>query len=158
MTKIILRVLFILSISLNIAFAFYFFNIAASPVPGNPLRLSETQEKEVAEIRLGSHRQNETIKQKIIKCRERLLAALKEEKVDKATVHGCIEKIAGLQKELQKNTVEEILKLKGVLDARQCNCLMENIDARMQGSTAPCDGECCKQTEKKEIRKKEIRK
>ncbi len=143
MAKVILRVLFILSVSLNIAFAIHLLTVR--PVEpeekGIDLNLSETQQGQLKGIHLKIHHENEALRKKIAECQKRVMTALKSERVDKEKINLCLERISALQKKIQKNTVEEIIQVKQVLDPHQCNCLFEGLDVKVHHN--PCTRECC---------------
>ena len=118
MFRIILGTAFILSLSFNIAFLIHMFT--AHPVHSETaenhvnLNLSEQQKKLMEPIRLKMHKENEAVKKQIVKCQEKLMAALKTEPVDKEAINQCIEHISDLQKKIQLNTIEEIIQVKKI--------------------------------------------
>jgi Spy/CpxP family protein refolding chaperone len=139
-----IKILFILSVSLNIAFSIHLFTSSAdSQADPYALNLSEVQKESAARIRMQNHRANEKLKKEIAMCQEELMALLKAEEVDKEKINGCLEKISSLQRDIQKNTIAEILQLKNVLDTHQCNCLIDGLHSKLQGASAPCTGACC---------------
>ena len=144
MGKLILRILFILSLSFNAAFLVYLVSHQkTSPVDRVDLNLSAEQQKQVQEIRLKKHRQNEAIKREISRSQESMMSALRAAVVDRKQVNRHVKEINHLQQQLQQNTVEEILELKRLLDSEQCTCLMDGLDAEMKHSMAPCTKACC---------------
>jgi Spy/CpxP family protein refolding chaperone len=149
MAKSIIRIIFIISISLNVALAVHLFKPQAQAGninnQENPLQLnlSEIQSKEVNKIRMANHRSKESLKKEITKCQQQIVELLKGDKVDKTQINECIQKIASLQVDIQKNTIDEILQMKKILDKTQCNCLMEGLQANMKGETTTCKSDCC---------------
>lgn len=154
MARVILRVLFVLSLSLNIAFTIHLFTArpAESKEQKPALNLSANQEKQLSGIRLKIHKENEEIRKKIAECHKKVMAALKSETVDREQINHCIERISAMQKRIQQNTVEEILEMKKMLTPHQCNCLMEGLDAELHHKA--CTKECCSPTEKQKNEQK----
>ena len=145
MMRGIIRVFFILSISLNIAFAVYLFS-SATTKENNNLQLTAPQIKVVKEIRQNVHQENEKIKKEIIQCQKDMLVALKKEKVNKETISQCIDKISNLQKKIQLNTIDEILQVKEKLNQHQCNCLIDDLGTKLSQTSKGCSKECCNPT------------
>lgn len=147
MNKIIPGILFILSISFNVAFLI---NLLTAPTTHtetseNPLNLNltEGQEKHVETVRAKMHRENQAIKKQIAQCQEDLLDALKQEPVDRTTINDFLENISALQKKIQQNTIEEIIQIKKYMNPEQCNCLMEGLWTAMADTSKPCDCPYC---------------
>ena len=147
MNKIIPGILFILSISFNVAFLINLLTARTSHTETSKnqmnLNLTEQQEKQMEAIRVKMHRENQAIKKQIAQCQEDLLKALKQEPVDKAAINGCIENISRLQKKIQQNTIEEIIQIKKYMNPEQCNCLMEGLWTAMADTSKPCDCPYC---------------
>lgn len=144
---LILRIVFILSLSFNAAFTIHFFLPAGT---GNQessqpmaLNLSEQQKKQMTPVHEKIHKKNEALKKKILSEQEKLLTALKQDPVNRDEVNHCIDEINGFQKQLQKNTVEEILHMRQYMTDHQCNCLIDGIGAAMQNRTHTCTADCC---------------
>ncbi len=157
MKRTIIRVVFILSISFNAAFLIHLFTTKAQTRPFGPegsaighlsLDLTETQKKQIAPVQLAMQRQNETIKKQITGHQGVLLEALKEKDVDRGEVNRCINNISDLQKKLQLNTVEEIIRVREYMNTDQCNCLIGCLEASMDGKGGKCTGSCCNPTAK----------
>jgi len=150
--KIIFGLIFVISLSINAAFLIHQFTVHASraetPVNQMSMELTEQQKKQMEPIRLKIHKDNEAIKKEIIQCQEKLLAALKNEPVNKASVYQCIDNINDLQKKIQKNTVDEIIQIRKYMNPDQCNCLIEGLGAAMHQTTQPCNCPYCAQTHK----------
>jgi len=143
MVRIILRVIFILSVSFNIAFVIHQLG-HDSGSENIQLNLSDEQHEAVNGIHLKLHKENEVIKEEIRECQTEMINALKEEKVNREKVAKCIEKISVLQKKIQMNTIDEIIQVKKNLDTHQCNCLIEGINLRLSQVSKACDKECCR--------------
>jgi Spy/CpxP family protein refolding chaperone len=145
--KIILGILFILSISFNAAFLINLLNAQTThtETSENPLNLNltEQQEKQVETVRVKMHRENQAIKKQIAQYQEDLLKALKQEPVDRAVINGCIENISSLQKKIQQNTIEEIIQIKKYMNPDQCNCLIEGLGTAMADTSKPCNCPYC---------------
>ena len=144
MARIALRGLFVVSLAFNAAFALHL--ITASPRgAGSPseINLTAEQEKQMRDIRMQIHRENEPIKEEIRLCQEKLMAALRAEQVDLTAADSCIESIGRLQKKIQENSVRELVELKKILSPEQCDCLLEEITSHLNRSTAPCSKPCC---------------
>lgn len=150
MGKLIIRLIIILSISINIAFAIHLFTSihAGSKAKSLELNLTELQKSQIKKNRLKSHQENELLKKKIAECQERMIAILQSETVDKEKTNHCIEEISSIQKEIQRNTIEEIIQIKKYLNPHQCNCLVQGISAQMKQSSKPCTMECCNPKQK----------
>jgi hypothetical protein len=148
MTKKIARIVFLLSLSFNVAFLIHLLSVHIIPATSTEnhvaLQLTHQQKKHIEPIRAEMHRQNETIKAQIASCREKLLAALKAEPVDKTAITKCVDNISNLQKKIQLNTIEEIIHLRNFMDADQCNCLIDSLEAAMTGTAKPCNCPQCR--------------
>ena len=145
--KIIFELIFILSLSFNAAFLIHQFTVHPSHPETSanqmPMDLTDQQKKQMEPIRIKIHKDNEAIKKQILQCQERLLAALKNEPVDKKAIYQCIDNINDLQKKIQKNTVEEIIQIRKYMNPDQCNCLIEGLGAVMQQTAKPCNCPHC---------------
>ena len=150
--KMIPVIIFILSLSFNIAFLIHM--ITSHPAHSEAaeyhmnLNLSEEQKKLMEPIRLKMHRENEAVKKQIMKCQAKLMAALKTEPVDKEAINRCIENISDLQKKIQLNTVEEIIRIRKYMSTEQCNCLIDNLGTAMNQTTKPCNCPHCRSHKK----------
>lgn len=157
MTKKIAVIVFILSLSFNVAFIIHLLYVHILPAAATEnhvtLQLTEQQKKGIEPIRLEMHRQNEAIKAQIASCREKLVAALKSDPVDRTAINICIENISDLQKKIQQNTIEEIIHLRNFMDAEQCNCLIDSLEAAMSGTSKPCDCPHCSSARQSNINK-----
>jgi Spy/CpxP family protein refolding chaperone len=145
MARITLRVLFVISLAFNVAFVLHL--ITSHPGGGGSipdLNLTSDQERRMRDIRMLIHRENEPIKGQIRLCQEKLMAALRAEKVDLKVANSCVESIGRLQKRIQENSVRELVEFKKVLSPEQCDCLIEGITAQLNRSTSPCSKSCCK--------------
>lgn len=150
--KFIFGLVFVLSLSFNAAFLIHHFTVhssqAETPANQMPMELTAQQKKKMEPIRLKIHQDNEAIKKQIHQCQEKLLAALKNEPVDKEAVYQCIDNINNLQKKIQKNTVNEIIQIRKYMNPDQCNCLIEGLGVAMHQTTQPCNCPSCAQTHK----------
>lgn len=146
MGKTIIKIIFILSISLNIALAIHLFTpgTQAGEDQPLPLNLTETQKKQMSQIHLEKHSDNETLKRNIAKCQRKMVGMLKAQNINKEEIYQCIDKISALQKDLQLNTVDTIIRMKKVLDKKQCSCLMDGLNSEMVKSSPECTNQCCK--------------
>jgi Spy/CpxP family protein refolding chaperone len=146
--RLFLRIIFILSLSFNAAFLIQLLSPARahSEAVGEPaaLNLSDRQKQRIGPVRMELHKENEAIKQQIVRHQQELLAVLKKEPIDRAEANRCIDKINGLQKKIQQNTVEEIIRIRQYMTDHQCNCLIDGIGAAMQQKSQPCNGDCCR--------------
>jgi hypothetical protein len=144
---LILKLVFLLSLSLNAAFVIHLFTAhPSSPEPtANPvlLQLSEQQKKQIEPLRLKIHKANEAIKTEIRRCQEKLMETLKTDPIDKQAIYRCIDNINNLQKKIQRNTVEEIIQVGKFMDPGQCNCLMERLGTAMSRGVQPCNCPHC---------------
>ncbi|MCP5050700.1 MAG: periplasmic heavy metal sensor [bacterium] len=149
MNRMILKIIFILSLSFNAAFLIHLFTrpaetqTAPSPSGHLYLELTDQQKKQIAPVQQAMQRQNETIKKQVAQYQGQLLEALKKEPVDRTEVSRCINQINGLQKQIQLNTVEEIIRIREYMNPEQCNCLIGCLGASMEGSSHTCDSSCC---------------
>lgn len=143
MARIILRAMFILSISLNIAWVAFMFS-HPSEKGEIQLNLTDQQKKKVNKIHMEIHRENESVKAKIIEHQKDLLYALKEKEIDREKVGKCLDQISSLQKKIQQNTVKEIIQIKKYLDSDQCDCLLKGLGKKLSQVSKPCDKECCR--------------
>jgi Spy/CpxP family protein refolding chaperone len=145
--KIILGILFILSISFNAAFLINLLTAQTThtETSENPLNLNltEQQEKQVETVRAKMHRENQAIKKQIAQCQEDLINALKQEPVDRTTINDFLENISALQKKIQQNTIEEIIQVKKYMNPEQCNCLIEGLGTAMANTSKPCNCPYC---------------
>lgn len=155
MRKKLPGIIFILSLSFNAAFLIYLFTpkiFSKAEPPGNELKLelTEQQKKHLEPAQVKFHRENEAIKSQIAECQQKLLDTLKTDPIDRTEINNCIENINNLQKEIQQNTIEEILLLRQHINTDQCNCLMEGLNAAMDNSTQTCDCPHCRAARKNE--------
>ena len=149
MGRIVWRIVVVLSISLNLAFiGSILFPGSTDGERGAQLKLSQQQKQQVMQIQQTIHKKNEVIKKKIGSCQKDLLAALNQEKIDKDKINECIEDISAMQKEIQLNAVDQIVQMRRHLDKDQCDCLMEELHAKMAQENRPCDKACCRPEEK----------
>ena len=139
MIKKILGIIFILSLSFNAAFIIHLTTSSSKAEASHTkLNLSEHQKKIMEPIRIKMHRENEAIKKQITQCQEKLLAALKTDPVDKDAINGCLENIGNLQKKVQQNTIEEIIRIRKFMNPEQCNCLIDSLGAVMNHTSKSC--------------------
>lgn len=144
---LIIRIIFILSLSFNTAFTIHLFLPAGvqseAAGPTVELNLSEHQKKQISPVQEKIHKENEALKQKIATCQNKLLTALKQNPVNRGEVNNCIDEINAYQKQLQKNTIDEIIRIRQYMTDHQCNCLIDGIGAAMQNRTHKCTAGCC---------------
>jgi Spy/CpxP family protein refolding chaperone len=143
MARIILRMVFILSISFNIAFVIHLLG-HTSDRENIQLNMTDRQTEAVTKIHMKLHKENEGIKKEIRECQIELINALKADKVNREIVGKCIEKISILQKKIQQNTIDEIIQVKQYLNDHQCGCLIDGLNLRLSQVSKPCDKECCR--------------
>ncbi len=143
MARIILRVVFILSISFNIAFVIHLLR-HTSFKDNIQLNMTNKQTEAVNRIHIKLHEENEGIKKEIRECQIELINALKADKVNREIVGKCIEKISILQKKIQQNTIDEIIQVKKYLNDHQCGCLIDGLNMGLSQASKPCDKECCR--------------
>jgi Spy/CpxP family protein refolding chaperone len=152
MGKIILRLLFILSISFNLAFLAHFFlspkKSAAQDSLMNELKLSGEQAKNIRSASETIDRENVDLKTKVLKYRQELVKLLQAPKVDKENAFQCIKDINALQQKIQENTIKKILIYKEHLSNEQCSCLMDNVCKKMHIHPGHCKEHCKIKTEK----------
>ncbi len=148
MNKKIPGLIFVLSLSFNAAFLIYLFTAQPGPrgTQGSEMKLNltEQQKKRMEPIQVKIHRENAAIKTKIAKCQEELLAALKADPVDRTAVNTCIERINNLQKKIQLNTIEEIIRIRKYMNPDQCTCLIEGLGAALDNSPQTCNCPHCR--------------
>ena len=146
MGRIVWRIVFVLSLSLNLAFVgSLVFSDSVAEGQSSSLILSEKQKQEVARIQQIVRQKNESIKRKLFACQRDLLTALNQDHVDKDKITKCIEDISTMQKQIQMNAVDQILQIRQHLDKSQCNCLMKELEAGMAKTGQPCDKDCCQE-------------
>jgi hypothetical protein len=141
MGKIVLRVVFLASLALNVAFAVYLiltFCPMNSRFNTSDPRLSRQQIRDMKEIRRQMLPRYEALQQKRDRFQEELVALLKMEPSDRERIHSCIENIGVVQKEIRKLNVEEILACKRFLSDRQCGCL---LDRGAKKTKMSCEGD-----------------
>ena len=146
MGKTIIKIIIILSVSLNIALAIHLFtpSTQAGEDQPLPLNLTEAQKKQVSQIHEEKHSDNEVLKRHIAQCQQKMMGMLKAQNIDKKEIYQCIDKISELQKGLQRNTVDTIIRMKKVLDNKQCTCLIDGLNSKMAGASKECTSDCCK--------------
>jgi Spy/CpxP family protein refolding chaperone len=156
--KIIITIIFVLSLSFNAAFIIHLINAhpahSASQETPVKLDLTDEQKKQIEPIRTKMHRENEAIKKQIAQCQEKLLSALKSDPVDKNAINNCLENISSLQKKIQQNTIEEIIHIREHMNPEQCNCLIEGLGSAMAQSSKPCDCPYCQSHKNNKEKKK----
>ncbi len=150
--KIILTIIFVLSLSFNAAFIINLITAppAGSVSPGTQVKLDLTdeQKKQIEPIRSKMHGENEAIKKQIAQYQEKLLAALDADPIDKNAVNYCLENIGNLQKKIQRNTIEEIIQVRKYMSPEQCNCLIKGLGSAVAQSSEPCNCPYCKARDK----------
>ena len=132
MAKRIILILLLVSLSLNIALILKSNRPKEMICKKMDLNLNAQQSDTLKKIHLEMERKNQEIKVKIQTCKADMMGFLKEEPVDKAKVKQCIDTLGLLQNQLQKNTIDEIIKIKGILNKKQCQCFMENFSQTIQ--------------------------
>jgi len=144
MGKSLIKIILLISISLNIALAVNFFTSPGDARVTLPvLNLNQTQKKQFSQIQEKQHQANQTLKREISTCQQQMIKLLKADSINKSEVNTCIEKISTLQKQLQQNTIDEIIRLKQVLDPNQCSCLLDSLNSGMQRGNTTCTKSCC---------------
>jgi Spy/CpxP family protein refolding chaperone len=132
MARISLFFILIVSLSFNIVFSIHFFKKQEKGSKITNLKLMTPQKQKLDELHKNMNRHNKNIKLKIYNCQQELMQILKMDKVDKIKVNKCLDMISTLQKELQKNSVSEILEIKKVLSIEQCECFMRDLHRNIQ--------------------------
>lgn len=130
-----IKLILILSFSLNVACLILFFGVNKSKP--NHLNLKPIQVKKISGIRSEYNHRNTQLKNKIRDCNRQLLSILESDSVTKEEVYKCVEEINALQMQLQKNSVDEIIKIKQSLNKKQCKCFITKI-AKGMGESRPC--------------------
>ena len=141
--KLIFRVVLILSLAFNAAAVLHFIRTPSTAAPPaqtqkTPLNLTTQQKQKMEPVRRKLHKQNTEIKKQITTCQQKLLTALNKDPVDKPEVTQCIETISDLQKQLQLNTIEEIIQMKKHMNPTQCTCMINNLDNAINKTNKPC--------------------
>lgn len=148
MAKIALRLLFILSISFNLAFLGHLlFAPEKSEARNNFLNELQLSKEQAQKIHADSEfidRENRELTAKIANCRQDLIQSLQEPQVDKEKAFQCIKDINALQQKIQENTIKKILICKEHLNNDQCSCLMDNMCKKMHVHPAHCKNHCNK--------------
>ncbi|MCK4765700.1 MAG: periplasmic heavy metal sensor [Candidatus Aminicenantes bacterium] len=146
MGKIILRLLFILSLSFNIAFtAHLFLSPKKSPARDESIKelnLTKEQQEKIRSASAAIDRENRELSAKVAECREELLKVLQAREVDKEKASQCIKDISVLQQQIQENTIKKILISKQHLSHEQCRCFMDNIGKKMHVHPDCCPHDC----------------
>jgi len=140
MGKIVLRVVFLASLALNVAFAVYLISTCSRGAANRAFdpKLSKQQEQSMKEVHRQMLPRYEALQQKRDRFQEELVALLKMEPSDRERIHSCIENIGVVQKEIRKLNVEEILACKRFLSDRQCGCL---LDRGAKKTKMSCEGD-----------------
>jgi Spy/CpxP family protein refolding chaperone len=148
MGKIALRLLFILSVSFNLAFLG---NLLIGPEKSeardnflNEIRLSKEQAEKIRAASGSIDSENRELTAKIAKCQQNLIQWLQEPQVDKEKAFQCIRDINALQHKIQENTIKKILVCKEHLSGDQCSCLMDNMCKKMNVHPDFCKKQCNK--------------
>lgn len=148
MKKKLPALVFILSLSLNLAFIVNMLASRGGPVMEDAfaeLNLTDRQLKQMEPLRQTIHQKNNAIKNQIAAEQAELLKALRREPADQTTAFQCVDKISELQKKLQQNTVKEIIGIRDYMTPHQCDCLLRNLGAALETSVEPCACGCGKQ-------------
>lgn len=146
MGKIALRLIFILSISFNLAFLAHLFlspekSQAQDSLMGE-LHLSKEQSEKIRSASSLIDRENLDLKAKVAQCQQELIKSLQDPEVDREKAFQCIKDINALQQKIQENTIKKILICKEHLSEDQCTCLMDNMCKKMHLSTDHCHKDC----------------
>ena len=146
MGKIALRLVFILSISCNVAFLGHLlFAPEKSEARNNLLNELHLSKEQVEKIHASSEfidRENTELTAKIAKCQQTLIQSLQQPQVDKEKAFQCIKDINALQQKIQENTIKKILICKEHLNKDQCSCLMDNMCKKMHVHPDHCKKHC----------------
>lgn len=146
MGKLVLRILFILSISFNLAFLGYLIlspqKTAAQDSLMIDLHLSHEQAKNIRSASAAIDLENIDLKTKVVECQEELVKVLQDPEVDKEKAFQCIKDINALQQKIQENTLKKILICKEHLSHDQCSCLMDNMCKKMHINPDHCQKHC----------------
>ena len=140
MGKIALRVIFLISLSLNLAFlALHLPGRTAKTASFAPeMQLSAAQVQQLQAVRGKTTPQYTALRERLAERQAQLINLLNTPQIDRPAVEECLAGINDLQSRLQKLAVEEIMQCKGVLDHKQCRCMLE-ASARRMGLSV-CDG------------------
>jgi len=146
MGKIALRLLFILSISFNLAFLGHLVFAPKKIEAGDDLlRELHLSTEQIKKIRTASEfidRENRELTKKIAACQQKLIRSLQAPQVDREKSFQCIKEINTLQQKIQENTIHKILICKEHLTSDQCSCLMDNMCKKMYVHPEHCKNHC----------------
>ncbi len=131
------KIFLLLSLAMNIAMGMYLFR--SSDGEGSvELKLSESQLQEVEKLREKYFRENSDLKKKIRDCHRKLVNTLELDIISKDEVYKCVEEINKLQEQIQKNSVDEIICIKKLLNKEQCKCFMTEVSKGL-GQEGKCE-------------------
>lgn len=134
--KKIVKIVFVLSIAMNVAMAFWLFRSEGEPKM--ELKLSSAQLQQVETLREKYFKKNSALKDKIRDCHRKLVNTLELDIISKDEVYKCVEEINKLQEQIQKNSVDEIIYMKKLLNKEQCKCFMTEVSKGL-GQEGKCD-------------------
>lgn len=176
--KIIIRILFLFSLGLNIALGIHFLNHPAnsrnagdvenksavgSKFDKTALVLSQKQTQDLKQIRTQYMKTYDDLHQKMANYQAELLTLLKADKIDREKLSICLNNINQTNRDLQAQTVEEILDSKKHLSSEQCQCLLDKVGENMQVSNSSkegknqamkCTASCCSSNERRKEKDK----
>ena len=144
MKKFILISFFLFSFIFNIVFIYHLVTVHGSSTEKGVLDdviLTEKQRKIISEKSRSILKNNNELNYKLERCRKDLYNILEKKDPDKVEINNCIDAINRIQKEIQINTVEQVLIYKKHLTESQCDCFMKNVGDNM-GIPHKCDADC----------------
>ena len=109
------------SIIFNIVFIYHLLTVHQIEIKKNVLedvQLSSEQKELIKEKTRAIINKNTELNQELKNCRKDLYVILEQENPDRAKIKSCISKINAIQKEMQINTVEQLLIYKKHLSER----------------------------------------
>ncbi len=139
-------IIFLFSLTFNVVFILDLLSERHSnidSVSGDKLNLTIIQKKRITEESLPIVNENKKLESELRVCNQDLYDMLNADKVDKKTVRECISKINEIQKNIQLNTIEQLLIYKKHMTPEQCKCFLEEFGSKLNLNHNCTDGCNC---------------
>lgn len=143
MKKLVIISIFLFSIIFNIVFVYHLVTVHKDNKNNvlDDVILSTEQQNLINKKTEFIIKKNKELNLELKKCRKDLYSILDNDNPDREKIKICIDAINNIQKEMQINTIEQLLIYKKNLSKSQCDCFMKNVGNEM-GIPHKCDENC----------------
>jgi len=139
----ILFAVFLFSFIFNVVFIFHLLSVRHSEEGslGKKFTLNDLQKEKITEESGVILSENLKFEIELKKCRQDLYNLLNSKVPDKKEIEKCITTINDIQKNIQMNTVEQLLIYKKHMTEDQCKCFLKEFGQKMNVHHV-CDENC----------------